>query len=68
MRINTRNGYYVYEKTKHLQILCHIDINGNDIERVSQTKVLGVTSDLSWSAHVDELVSKAKKECWCQPN
>ena len=38
-------------------------MNGNYIERVSQAKVLGVTisSDLSWNAHVDEILSKARK-------
>ena len=41
-------------------------MNGNSIEIVSQTKVLGVTiaSDLSWNTHVDELMSKARKRVY----
>ena len=41
-------------------------MNGNYIERVSQAKVLGVTisSDLSWNAHVDEIISKARKRVY----
>ena len=41
-------------------------MNGNHIERVSQAKVLGVTipSDLSWNAHVDEIISKARKKLY----
>ena len=53
-------------------------MNGNYIERVSQAKVLGVniSSDVSWNAHVDEIIFKGKKErvhdlsietCWHQP-
>ena len=81
MRINTT-------KTKEMVIcfrrdrtfvdsLPYIYMNGNYIERVSQAKVLGVTisSDLSWNAHVDEIISKARKRvhdlsietCWYQP-
>ena len=62
MRINTM-------KTKEIIIrfcrdpvfLPYINIDGAAIERVSQVKVLGVTvsSDLSWNAHVDGIVSKA---------
>ena len=38
-------------------------LDNNDIERVTQAKVLGVTfsSDLTWNAHVDTIVSKARK-------
>ena len=41
-------------------------MNGNYIERVSQAMVLGVTisSDLSWNAHVDEIISKARKRVY----
>ena len=47
----------------YVESLPYIDINGTDIERVTQAKVLGVTtsSDLSWNAHVDEIVAKARK-------
>ena len=67
MRINTT-------KTKEMVIcyirdrafvdsLPYIYMNGNYIERVYQAKILGVTisSDLSWNAHVDEIISKARK-------
>ena len=64
MRINTM-------KTKEMIIrfcrdpvfLPYINIDGAVIERISQVKVLGVTisSDLSWNAHVDGIVSKARK-------
>ena len=64
MRINTM-------KTKEMIIrfcrdpvfLPYINIDGAAIERVSQVKVLEVTlsSDLSWNAHVDGIVSKARK-------
>ena len=46
--------------------LPYIYMNGNYIERVSQAKVLGATisSDLSWNAHVDEIISKARKRVY----
>ena len=46
-------------------MLPYIDMNGTDIERVTQAKVIGVniSSDLSWIAHVDEIVAKARKRC-----
>ena len=46
--------------------LPYIYMNGNYIERVSQAKVLGVTisSDLCWNAHVDEIISKARKRVY----
>ena len=70
MRINTT-------KTKEMVIsfrrdrtfvdsLPYIYMNGNYIERVSQAKVLGVniSSDLSWNAHVDEMISKTRKRVY----
>ena len=67
MRINT-------SKTKEMVIcfrrdrtfvdsLPYIYMNGNYIEIVSQAKVYGVniSSHLSWNAHVDEIISKARK-------
>ena len=50
----------------YVESLPYIDINGTDIERVTQAKVLGVTisSDLSWNAHVDEIVAKAVKRVY----
>ena len=47
----------------YVKSLPYIDINGIAVERVTQAKVLGITisSDLSWNAHVDEIVAKARK-------
>ena len=40
-----------------------IVIDGNAIDRVRQAKVLGVTisADLSWNAHVETIITKARK-------
>ena len=50
--------------------LPYIYMNGNYIERVSQAKVLVVTisSDLSWKAHVDEIIldDLSIETCWYQ--
>ena len=66
MRINTT-------KTKEMAIcfrkdrtfvdsLPYVYMNGNYVERVSQAKVFSVTisSELSWNAYVDEIISKAR--------
>lgn len=44
-----------------------IVVNGRDIERVEVFKLLGViiSTDLSWDAHVDYLVSKVAKRIHC---
>ena len=42
----------------HVASIPRIVIDNNDIARVTQAKVLGVTfsSDLNWNAHVDTIV------------
>ena len=69
MRINTRKTkemvICLYEDT-YVESLPYIDINGTDIQRVIQAKLLGVTmsSDLSWNAQADEIVAKARKRVY----
>ena len=68
MRINTSKTKemvicFCKDRT-YVESLSYIDINGTDIERVTQAKVFGVTIisyDLSWNAHVYEIVAKARK-------
>ena len=82
MRINTT-------KTKEMVIcfrrditfvdfLLYIYMNGNYIERVSRAKInfgITISSPLCWNAHVDDIMSKARKSvhdlsietCWYQP-
>ena len=70
MRINmvkTKEMVICFCKDRtYVESLPYIDINGTDIKRVTQEKVLVVTlsSDLSWNAHVDEIVAKARKRVY----
>ena len=64
MRINTmKTNEMIVWFCRDPVFLPYINIDGAAIERVSQVKVLGVTlsSDLSWNAHVDGIVSKDRK-------
>ena len=64
MRINTmKTKAIIIRFCRDPVFLPYSNIDGAAIERVSQVKVLGVTlsSDLSWNAHVDGIVSKARK-------
>ncbi len=50
----------------HVNSVPNISIDGIDIEGVTQVKVLGVTvsSNLTWNAHVDNIVTKASKRVY----
>ncbi len=57
------------DKTKEM-LVCfvrpNLHVNGDIIERVSASKVLGVivSDDLSWSAHVESIVTKVGKRLY----
>ncbi len=44
----------------------HITIDGDEIERVGQSELLGiqVTDDLKWQKHIDTVYSKAARKLW----
>ena len=58
----------------YVEFLPYVDINGTGIERVTQTKVtkqnktkvlgVAISSDLSWNAHVDGILAKARKRVY----
>ena len=57
---------YFCKDRMYVESLPNVDIKGTDIERVTQAKVLGVTisSGLSWNAHIEEIVAKARKRVY----
>ena len=60
MRINATMVICFCRNDNHVASIPRIVIDDNDIARVTQAKGLGVTlsSDLTWNAHVDTIVSK----------
>ena len=67
-RENISNSLFAKFSSRENKVLYSIPrivIDNNDIERVTQAKVLGVTlsSDLTWNAHVDTIVSRLGSVC-----
>ncbi len=66
MRINTvKTKEMVFSFSKSLE-LAPVTIGNADIERVAQSKLLGVTLcfDLSWNVHIDSAVSKCNQRLY----
>ena len=67
MRINATKTKEIticfFRIDNHVASIPRIVIDDDNIERVTHAKVLGValSADLSWNAHVDTIVSKARK-------
>ena len=67
MKLNLKKTkLMLFNPSKSLDFLPQFNIEGNDIELVDETRLLGVTvrSDLSWSAHIDDLVKRCYKKLW----
>ena len=49
-----------------LSVLDPLIVNGKEIETVDNVKLLGVTmsSDLTWNAHIEEVIKKANKRLY----
>ncbi len=57
---------YFNKDERHEESVPNLQVNGDIIERVSISKVLGVivSDDLSWNAHVGSIVIKAGKRLY----
>ena len=64
-----------YKKTKLMvfnpgfarDFLPRFTFNGDELEVVEETKLLGIVlrSDLSWSSNTDYMVKRANRKLWC---
>ena len=56
----------LFNPSRNWDFYPHFNIEGNDIELVDQTRLLGVVlqSDLTWSAHIEHVVLKCNKKLW----
>ena len=52
--------------SKNPSVLDPLIVNGKEIETVDNVKLLGVTmsSDLTWNAHIEEVIKKANKRLY----
>ena len=66
LSINYSKSNYIIFTRKKSQTNYNIDIQGNRLQRVSQTKYLGViiNEKLKWNDHVDYISKKISKGCY----
>ena len=56
----------LFNPSKSWDFMLNFTTDGNELELVEETRLLGVTvrSDLSWSAHVNDTVKRCNKRLW----
>ena len=50
--------------SKNTSVLDQLIVNGKEIETVDNVKLLGMSSDLTWNAHIEEVIKKANKRLY----
>ena len=67
MKLNLKKTkLMLFNPSRSRDFMPQFNIEGNQIELVEEARLLGVTvrSDLSWSAHVDDIVKRCNKKLW----
>ena len=67
MKINyNKTKLMFFNPGKARDILPRFNFNGDELEVVEETKLLGIIirNDLSWSSHVTSMVKRANKKLW----
>ena len=57
----------VFNEAKTKDFMPSFVMNGNELDVVEETKLLGVviTSDMKWSSNTEYIVSRANRKLWC---
>ena len=67
MKLNLKKTkLMLFNPSRKKDFMPHFNIDDNQIELVSEARLLGVIvrSDLSWSAHVEDIVKRCNKRLW----